>query len=362
MRNNDKRELIFDDYYRKFDLNLDESEYIVPGLDKVRGVFENYNYELIHKDTVFPLRKIKFNNEYYPCPNDYDMYLKSIYGDYIYLPKKIYHHHYLLNDLRNVENIDLLSEIHISKMKIINENYSDTFNYTILKNVLDESEFIRIYNLGDINYDKLSLIVDDKVVSVNNIQKSYSKVLGDYVDIPASLLGVGIHTFSLKYKENIGKKTNIYVKDHSNLLDCNIVYGSDSNGVIRGINTGKGQKIESSSEWSSTSKRSIKITRMGDLFVWTDIPLVKSIKKGTKINMELTFYSECSPSIFFVYNNKGKQSFSNSIRFKKGDYNKKVFLTDELLNDVNSVYLRVRINDKNKSYLFIDGLNFSVEK
>jgi hypothetical protein len=78
--------------------------------------------------------------------------------------------------------------------------------------------------------------------------------------------------------------------------------------------------------------------------------------------MESTFYSECSPSIFFVYNNKGKQSFSNSIRFKKGDYNKKVFLTDELLNDVNSVYLRVRINDKNKSYLFIDGLNFSVEK
>lgn len=47
-----------------------------------------YDYE-----QIFPLKKIKFENFYFSCPNDTDFMLKNIYGNYMTFPKSICPHH-----------------------------------------------------------------------------------------------------------------------------------------------------------------------------------------------------------------------------------------------------------------------------
>ena len=39
-----------------------------------------------NKRDIFPLKKIQFENTLFPVPNDYDSYLKKIYGEYMLLP------------------------------------------------------------------------------------------------------------------------------------------------------------------------------------------------------------------------------------------------------------------------------------
>lgn len=40
-------------------------------------------------DTIFPLQQIEFEGKMYPCINDYEKYLKDVYGNYFAYPKKI---------------------------------------------------------------------------------------------------------------------------------------------------------------------------------------------------------------------------------------------------------------------------------
>lgn len=44
--------------------------------------------EMNNRSDVFPLRKIKFENKYYNCPNNFDKYLTAKYGNYMELPKE----------------------------------------------------------------------------------------------------------------------------------------------------------------------------------------------------------------------------------------------------------------------------------
>lgn len=58
-----------------------------------------YNFMSIKElDTVFPLKKIRFENHFFFCPNDNDIYLKILYGNYMKLPKeddRVWHAKYI---------------------------------------------------------------------------------------------------------------------------------------------------------------------------------------------------------------------------------------------------------------------------
>lgn len=48
-----------------------------------------YNMLAFDYETVFPLGQITFEGEMFNCPNDYDTYLRTFYGDYMRLPNKV---------------------------------------------------------------------------------------------------------------------------------------------------------------------------------------------------------------------------------------------------------------------------------
>ncbi|MGB5990073.1 MAG: LicD family protein [Marinifilaceae bacterium] len=56
-------------------------KYVSTGIEVTAG------YKTFKRETLFPLRKIKFEDEYFYAPNDYDTYLTTTYGDYMKLPK-----------------------------------------------------------------------------------------------------------------------------------------------------------------------------------------------------------------------------------------------------------------------------------
>lgn len=45
-------------------------------------------YEPINSKSLFPLKKVKFENREYPVPGNYDDYLRQIYGEYMKIPNK----------------------------------------------------------------------------------------------------------------------------------------------------------------------------------------------------------------------------------------------------------------------------------
>ena len=60
-----------------------------------RGLEAHFNLVLLPFDDFYPLKTLKFEGETYTVPNNYDTYLKEIYGDYLKIPpesEREYHH------------------------------------------------------------------------------------------------------------------------------------------------------------------------------------------------------------------------------------------------------------------------------
>ena len=113
-----------DDYYQRFNLSLDEQNYIVSGIDNnLRGNsgYHAYHLGLFKKEVVFPLKSIKFNDVSYPCPNDTDFYLRDLYKEYNKIPKVVVHH--FRADNLNRKYDDEFFDKQIKKFEQINDNF-----------------------------------------------------------------------------------------------------------------------------------------------------------------------------------------------------------------------------------------------
>lgn len=113
-----------EDYYKRFDLDLDGGKYMVSGLDNnTRGDsgFNSYSLGFFETSKVFPLKTITFNGKDYNCPNNYDFYLKDIYGDYMKIPQIIVNHN-RINRLNKKFDDEYYSKI-INNFKKVNLNY-----------------------------------------------------------------------------------------------------------------------------------------------------------------------------------------------------------------------------------------------
>ena len=77
---------------------------------------------ILDTDRIFPLKEIEFGNKVFPCPNDVNYYLNSIYGDYMSIPK-IIHRHNGMSKFRYNQDNDEMFEKCISMLKSANENF-----------------------------------------------------------------------------------------------------------------------------------------------------------------------------------------------------------------------------------------------
>lgn len=255
----------------------------------------------------------------------------------------------------------------IDNIILINENqfdfipYKNKIEYHIVDNKVKLDGVIRFYGFDSIDFNELSVSFEDKLIRFTDLDKGFSKTLGLFYDFPAKHLGVGIHEVCLKYKEQYSNLSKIFVKDVYNVLDFNIWVGSDCEGIINGFNEGQGQYIESSDEWSFLGERSIRITHVGDSFVWTDLP-INNINEGDLIKVSGAIESKSNASIFFVFvDNEGNQSFSNGFSVKPFN-TKKFYIEKTIVNNIKEAYLRFKIKDGIGSSMFVDNLKIIIRK
>ena len=104
-------------HYSELNLSFDRQKYIIPGVEGGFGYHRNINELIVlDSDRFLPLKEISFSGLSCYSPNDADYYLKSIYGDYMTIPKKIATHK-RIDTLRDVENIDELYSYYIKRME-----------------------------------------------------------------------------------------------------------------------------------------------------------------------------------------------------------------------------------------------------
>lgn len=115
-----------DKFYSQFKLDLDEREYILAGIDNVRGDIRKYAmYKKVYlkKDEVFPLKRLPFGKYDLPAPKNSRKYVIDVYGkNYMQIPHKI-RDHGRLNKFKKRENIMELLDEGITMLKKANENY-----------------------------------------------------------------------------------------------------------------------------------------------------------------------------------------------------------------------------------------------
>ena len=100
-------------------ITYEKSDYIIPGIEGVLGGYV-YPFILFKYDDIFPLKKINFENNEYPCMNNFIDFLKTVYGeDFMKIPLKI-HEHGRYDKLRYVENIEEIFEDSINELREFN--------------------------------------------------------------------------------------------------------------------------------------------------------------------------------------------------------------------------------------------------
>ena len=82
----------FDTYYNDLNMSWQPTEYIIPGWENCCTPGDLYPLKIYKTDKIFPLKEIEFADKTFPCPHDVDYYLKTLYGDYMTLPRKLRKH------------------------------------------------------------------------------------------------------------------------------------------------------------------------------------------------------------------------------------------------------------------------------
>ena len=74
------------------DLKTKKAEYIIDGLDNMIPIAKPNSPRIYEKSIIFPTKKIIYDGIKVSVPNDYDTYLRRLYGDYLEIPKDIASH------------------------------------------------------------------------------------------------------------------------------------------------------------------------------------------------------------------------------------------------------------------------------
>lgn len=251
--------------------------------------------------------------------------------------------------------------------KLIYSSCTDVENYPIyfkiVKNTLRNNEILRFYdivllkNKNKIDFDNLFIILDNnKKFPFSKLTKGYSDSLGVYFDMNTTKFGIGYHELFLEYEMKHSRTIQIFIKDYDNVLDYNICFATECDKNTNGFITGDGQFIESSTDWASQGKRSLKITRTGNTYVWTDI-FIPTVFEGDVLCGEVTMKNECNVSIFFVFfDETGNFYIQDRINIPKSNISKKIPIITTVKKNINKVHLRFCIDDNIGSSVYIDDI------
>ncbi len=111
-----------DTLYEELNLTFEPTDLIIPGVEGSCGPDEIYKLIVFDKDIIFPLNEIKFGDYVFPCPNDVDTYLKSIYGDYLSIPKSLHRHNRVEWYKYNPNNDEVFGKC-LNRIKKVNEQF-----------------------------------------------------------------------------------------------------------------------------------------------------------------------------------------------------------------------------------------------
>lgn len=82
------RDELLNNYFKLFDVSKTKTDIILSGIEQNK--YAEFDYS-----TIFPLKKIKFEDRYYPCPNNAEKILEQKYGpDFMKVPKTVHHHNF----------------------------------------------------------------------------------------------------------------------------------------------------------------------------------------------------------------------------------------------------------------------------
>lgn len=95
---------VLQEYFDELNITYERQDHIIPAIEGARGPSSIYDFDILKTESIFPLTQLKFNDQYYSCPNKYDSYLKSIYGDYTTI-HKVLRVHTRLKYLKVKDNI-----------------------------------------------------------------------------------------------------------------------------------------------------------------------------------------------------------------------------------------------------------------
>lgn len=210
-------------------------------------------------------------------------------------------------------------------------------------------------NLIEFNDDEIFLNFNNEFeVTLHNLKKDEKN--NSYLFL-ASELGVGIHELFLRYGSITSDVQKIFIKDNKNILSCNVWSGTEYLNNNKGILSGRGQLLETSSDWSFYGKKSLKITKISDAALWTDFQ-TKDFVDGDFIRAYASVYSpNATCSSFFVYtHNSGKQSFHNGTKIFKNSI-QDISLNDVVPKDTKSVALRIVILGEIGDSVYVDNLS-----
>lgn len=242
-------------------------------------------------------------------------------------------------------------------------NKDNSIYFKIVKKALRTNDILRFYEItfleyvDEFDYNNLFILLNDnEKIFFSSLTMGYSDSLGLYFDLEANTLGCGCHKLCLKYENHSSSPLQIFIMDKDNVLDFNVCFATEFNKNTSGFFTGPGQFIESSTEWSYQGERSLKITRIDDSFIWTDIP-INIMFEGDSLFAEVTIKNDCDLSVFFVFfDENDKESYSSSINLQKSNFPQTITLNGEVSKNIKRAHLRFHIADKLGSCFYIDDI------
>ena len=86
-------------------------DYMIPGVEDVRGKVDMYSFAVIETDKVYPFKKVRFGDMMFNAPNDINYYLKQIYGkNFMKIPNRIHDYRRLNRYVKQPNIIAMLEE------------------------------------------------------------------------------------------------------------------------------------------------------------------------------------------------------------------------------------------------------------